>query len=515
MTKTVKIDKKEVLERLQAARLRVPDPWPAIEGRIHSSNQPIAWPEAEAAEVRTKSVTRRMPRLVIAANIVLVLAVALIAGIILAGRDKPSPTGTLVPAGTGTTATVLPETSDLPRYPASARWATMEFRSNALITATAGTVDRIERFDTAAGDWVPAAPGYTYTFDTGTSGPYGYNWKFAMIDLDRYLLSPGLYRATMTVQKDGEEAAECRAEFEIVASGRHPEFIQSMLVDRFVTPDKYTYLPDGLAWGMERAQVFATLQLEEADFVQDGEIFTRKNPVRYRFPDVDATVSYVFEEGKLTSARYEIVPVTPESLYQVCGQLESLRHEILSNDPLMRAETEYFACLISSDHRGSSIGDAFTMQAFSYGVVVTMAVATDTGVPENTFYSAQPFDWVDGVPQYAAGAESILLTLHHPALEGAMSLNIRYERFNAAQNKWERVMPTHAEQHLLYMAGQETEAYASDTYTYPVRIGDPLFEAPLGAGHYRAVVTIQKNDKSASQVVTTDTILYFDLVELD
>jgi len=122
---------------------------------------------------------------------------------------------------------------------------------------------------------------------------------------------------------------------------------------------------------------------------------------------------------------------------------------------------------------------------------------------------------VGGVPQYAAGAESILLTLHHPALEGAMSLNIRYERFNEAKIVWERVMPTHAEQHLMYTVDQEIEPYPSDTYTYSVRIGDPLYEAPHGAGHYRAVVTIQTNDRSASQVINTEAILLFDLVDLD
>jgi hypothetical protein len=45
-------------------------------------------------------------------------------------------------------------------------------------------------------------------------------------------------------------------------------------------------------------------------------------------------------------------------------------------------------------------------------------------------------------------------------------------------------------------------------------IGDPLYEAPLGAGHYRAVVTIQSKDRSTYQVTNTEAILLFDLVEL-
>ena len=514
MTMTVKKDKKEVLERLQAAQLRVPDPWPAIEGRINSSHQPIAWPEAESSAVRSGSVVRRMPRLVIAANIVLVLAVALIAGIILAGRDKPSPTGTLVPAGIGTTETVFPETSELPRYPTDARWATMEFRSNALITTTSGTIDRIERFDTAAGDWVPAAPGYIYTFDAGNAGTYGYSWKFAMIDLDLHPLSPGLYRATMKVLTEENDTAECRAEFEIVASGRHPEFIQAILEDPNASPEDYAYRPDGLDWGMEKAEVFAALGLTEDDFVRDGDDYTRKEPVRYRFPDVDATVTYSFADEKLSAARYDIAPVTKDPLYAICGQLELLKDELLKPDMSLVAEFEYIDCLLTGANRNSTVGTSLYMKGVPTGLQVDLTGIRDTGVPENTSYSAQPFAWVEGVPQYAADAQTIVLTLHHPALEGAMGLSIEYERFNAAQSKWERVMPNRGKQHWLYFEGEVTESYPSDSYTYPVMIGEPLYEAPLGAGHYRAVVTIQSKDQSTYQVTNTEAILLFDLVEL-
>jgi hypothetical protein len=95
-----------------------------------------------------------------------------------------------------------------------------------------------------------------------------------------------------------------------------------------------------------------------------------------------------------------------------------------------------------------------------------------------------------------------------------MGLSIEYERFNAAQSKWESVMPTRGKQHWLYVEGEVTESYPSDVYTYPVMIGDPLYEAPLGAGHYRAVVTIQSKDRSTYQVTNTEAILLFDLVEL-
>ncbi len=513
MTK-IKKDKKEVLERLQAARLRVPDPWPAIEGRIHSTHQPVAWPEAESRAVRSGATVRRMPRLVIAANIVLVLAVALIAGIILAGRDKPSPTEPMVPAGTWTTAMVLPEISELPRYPADARWVTMEFRSNALITTTSGSINQIERFDTAAGDWVPAAPGYTYAFDAGIAGTYGYSWKFAMIDLDRYPLSPGLYRATMSVVTVENDTAECRAEFEIIASGSNPEFIQAILEDSNASPEDYAYRPDGLDWGMEKADVFAVLGLTEDDFIRDGEEYTRKETVRYRFPDVDATVSYSFTNGKLTDARYDIVPVTQAPLHAICGQLAMLKDELLKSDMSLVAELEYIGCLLADGDRNSTVGTSLYMKGVPTGLQVDLTGFRDTGVPENTTYSAQPFDWVDGVPQYAADAQTIVLTLRHPALEGAMGLSIEYERFNAAQSKWESVMPTRGKQHWLYVEGEVTESYPSDVYTYPVMIGDPLYEAPLGAGHYRAVVTIQSKDQSTYQVTNTEAILLFDLVEL-
>ena len=509
MKKDKKLSKEEVLARLDNAQLAVPNRWSAIEGQLNAHNFDVAARDMESTGAAIRQPQRRIPRLVPVFNIVLALVIASVAGMIWMSRERPAPEGTTLPAAITTPTAVRPTDGDVLQYPASSRWVTMLFRSHALTEARSGAIDRVERFDPDAGDWVRVLPDYRYAFEVELGSTYGYGWKFAMIDLDKYPLEPGLYRASMAVQRDGMEPAVSRSEFEIVESGRNPELAQGFLKDA----NSLTYGVDGLNWGMGKAEVFAALDLTEADFTRFGETYTRTEPMRFRFPDVDAIASYTFENGELSAAIYSVVSVSTDNLYQVCGQLADLRLAIMGDSPLFMMEAEYFGCLISGVNRSSSIGGQLSIEGSERGATVKLSPHLTGKVPKNATTQVQPIGMVNGIPQYPITAQSIMLTFHHDSLVGADSMSAnKYEWYNPATGKWERVI----EGHSTMMGALSNEAtYSKNWYTYMLSLYDPLSEAPLPVGHYRALITIHTVDKSTSTVTDTESVMHFDLVVLD
>ncbi len=511
MKKDKRLSKDSVLARLDSARLAVPDRWSVIEGQLDTRNFDVAARDMESTGATIRVPQRRIPRLVPVFNILLALVLATVAGMIWMSREKSTPAGTTVPAAIATTTAVRPTGEDVPRYPVSSRWVTMLFRSTALTTCRSGAIDRVERFDPDTGDWTPVLPHYRYAFDAGAGTMYGYSLKFAMIDLDEYPLEPGLYRASMSIQRVGKEPAVSRAEFEIVESGRNPELALGLLKDPRALPSDLAYGVDGLDWGMSKAEVFTALGLTEADFTRDGDTYARTEPMRFRYPDVDAIASYTFENGELSAAQYNVVSVSTDNLYQVCGQLAGLRKENMRDDPVFMLESEYFACLISGGNRGSSITGQLSIEGSVRGVTVKLSPYLTGEVPQNATSQVKPIGEVNGIPQYPVNAESIMLTFRHESLIGAYSMSVnRYEWFNPATGKWQQVM----QGRYSGMGPLSNEAtYTRNWYTYMLSIGDPLFEAPLPVGHYRAYMTIHTVDKAASTVTDTESVLEFDLVE--
>ncbi|HEY5465842.1 MAG TPA: hypothetical protein VIL27_02290, partial [Clostridia bacterium] len=357
MKKDKRISKAELLQRLDNAQLDIPERWSAIEGQLDTGG----W-KALSQDTRDRSAAipvkrHRVPHWVLAANLALVMVIA--AGVVFAlhGLDKQIPGGTVATSG----ATGLTD-ADIPQYPVGSKWVTMIFRSADLPESYFAKIDRCERFNPATGKWEQVLIGLSSDVNAENYDAYLVDWKISMIDLEKHPLGPGLYRATMKINTLREGASkpeqkECQARFEIVESGRNPEFAMNMMLDpRAEVPD-YRYCVDGLEWGITKQEAFAALQLTEDDFTQAGDTYTRKEPVRFRYPDVDAIISYTFTDGKLSAGAYDITSVSAENLYLVCGQIGGSREVSEFELGLEDLETEYISCLISASGRGSSLPD--------------------------------------------------------------------------------------------------------------------------------------------------------------
>lgn len=514
MKTRMKPKRKEVLARLGTARLAVPERWAAIEGQLDANRYHSVARDAAGTAIDFRPVRRTVPRLVAALNVVLALAIVVLAVSVLRDRTPLPTSGTnaSVPVATSTGAAADPSgDTDLPQYPVSSRWATMQFRDNSLEGCRSASIDRIERFDPDTGDWTPAAPGYAYRYETLAGSVHRYPYLFAMVDLEAYPLEPGLYRATMTVLSDDSPSSECRAEFEIVESGPYPEFMMNLVADTRAEPGEWVYQPAGLAWGMDPAAVRAALGLTEEDFLRSGDEYTRKSPVRVWFPDAYVSETYVFTDDRLDAVRYEVVPVESDRLLEICGQLGALRADVLSDDWMTDTELAYLGCLLpgGSNASGGSENTDLSMIGGSGRVSVTLSSGSSTTEPiQNTRVMVSPLAEIDGIPQYPADAESILLRIEIPDPNaGYYDIRIeKYERYDPGTGTWQRVLENHGTAEI-----KKAPFPGLDFLPLVLSIGDPEFGGPPGAGRYRAVGVIHA--VYPNDVVENDLTMEFDLVD--
>lgn len=79
---------------------------------------------------------------------------------------------------------------------------------------------------------------------------------------------------------------------------------------------------EGLEWNMSSQDVFKAMKLTENDFDKDKvyEIYTRKLPVVFDRPGVEATVSLTFADNLFKKGEYAITVASMDELVLVCGE---------------------------------------------------------------------------------------------------------------------------------------------------------------------------------------------------